>query len=140
LLIADPETGAVAAAHAGWRGVVCGIVGEGVAALSARGIDPARLLAAIGPHISLEAFEVSDEVAVSIANAARDPKIVDRGFGERPHVNLRRAIRAQLRGAGLEDLAIDDVRGCTHGDKARFFSFRRDGRQSGRHLAAIVAR
>jgi YfiH family protein len=140
VLIADPATGAVAAAHAGWRGVVCGIVGESVAALAALGGSSARLLAAIGPHISPQAFEVSDEVADSIASAARDPQIVDRRFGERPHVNLRRAVRAQLRNAGLPDLAIDDVHGCTFTDPERFFSFRRDGRQSGRHLAAIVAR
>lgn len=140
VLIADPVTGAVAAAHAGWRGVVCGIVGESVAALVARGSNAAELLAAIGPHISLEAFEVSDEVAASIASAGRDPEVVDRSFGQRPHANLRRAVRGQLRRAGLGDGSIDDVHGCTFGDKAQFFSFRRDGRQSGRHLAAIVAR
>src|SRR5207249_2331055 len=117
-----------------------GIVRESVAALALRGSDSTRLLAAVGPHISLEAFEVSDEVAGDIAHAVGDPQIVDRSYGERPHVNLRRAIRAQLRRAGLEDLAIDDVGGCTFGDSARFFSFRRDGRQSGRHLATIVAR
>jgi copper oxidase (laccase) domain-containing protein len=58
----------------------------------------------------------------------------------RPHVDLRRIVREQLREAGLADEAIDDVAGCTKCDAARFFSFRRDREKSGRLLSAIVAR
>src|SRR5882724_4328852 len=60
VLLADRQSGAVAAAHAGWRGAVQGIVSATVDALRALGSNP-DLIAAIGPHISLAAFEVSQD-------------------------------------------------------------------------------
>jgi purine-nucleoside/S-methyl-5'-thioadenosine phosphorylase / adenosine deaminase len=138
VLIADRRSGAVAAAHAGWRGAVQGVVSSAVRAL--RDLAPhADLVAAIGPHISQAAFEVSSDVAEAILAASHDPGIVDRSRN-RPHVDLRRMLRAELRSHGLEDSAIDDVWGCTVSEPARFFSFRRDGKASGRHLSAIVPR
>ena len=138
VLIADRKSGAVGAAHAGWRGAVQGIVTSAVTAL--RELSPdADLIAAIGPHISLAAFEVSDDVAEAILAASRDPNIVDR-TPEKPHVDLRRMLRAELLSQGLDPGSIDDVWGCTVLEPARFFSFRRDGKASGRHLSAIVPR
>lgn len=138
VLIADRKSGAVGAAHAGWRGAVQGIVTSAVAAL--RELAPgADLIAAIGPHISPAAFEVSADVAETILSASRDPEIVDRSR-EKPHVDLRRMLHAELRALGLATSAIDDVWGCTVLEPARFFSFRRDGKHSGRHLSAIVPR
>jgi YfiH family protein len=138
VLLADRRSGAVAAAHAGWRGAVAGVVTSAVEALRALHAD-ADLVAAIGPHISQPAFEVSNDVADTILAASRDPEIVDRSRAK-PHVDLRRMLRAELRSQGLEDSAIDDVWGCTVLEPARFFSFRRDGKHSGRHLSAIVPR
>jgi YfiH family protein len=138
VLLADRRSGRVAAAHAGWRGAVAGIVTSSVRALRELGPN-AELIAAIGPHISQAAFEVSDDVAEAILAASRDSSIVDR-TREKPHVDLRRMLRAELRAEGLADSAIEDVWGCTVTDPARFFSFRRDGKQSGRHLSAIVPR
>lgn len=141
VLLADPTSGAVAAAHAGWRGTVRGVVESAVKRLrEASGSGEARLIAAIGPHISLAAFEVSEEVAAELVAASPDPGVVSRSFGHKPHVDLRRVVRAKLRLLGLDDEAIDDVLGCTVGEPERFFSFRRDGARSGRHLSAIVAR
>ena len=137
ILMGDRETGAVAAIHAGWRGVARGVVGAAVEALrelTGRGGD---LLAAIGPHISLRAFEVGEDVAAEL-EAASDARDVVERTAARPHVDLRRIVRAQLVGAGLSPSAVDDVFGCTVTEPERFFSFRRDGAQSGRHLAAIV--
>jgi YfiH family protein len=136
VLIADRRSGAVGAAHAGWRGAVQGIITETVAAVRALAPD-SDLIAAIGPHISAAAFEVSNDVAETILSASRDPNIVDRSRAK-PHVDLRRMLRAELRSLGLTDAAIDDVQGCTVLEPERFFSFRRDGKASGRHLSAIV--
>jgi len=138
VLLADRRSGAVAAAHAGWRGAVQGIVSSAVRALRELAPD-ADLIAAIGPHISQEQFEVSSDVAETILHASHDPAIVDRSR-QKPHVDLRRMLRAELRAQGLPDSVIDDVWGCTVSEPARFFSFRRDGKQSGRHLSAIVPR
>lgn len=138
ILIADRRSGAVGAAHAGWRGAVQGVVTEAVTALRALAPD-ADLIAAIGPHISAAAFEVSDDVAETILRASLDPNIVDRSRAK-PHVDLRRMLRAELGSLGLANDAIDDVHGCTVLEPERFFSFRRDGKASGRHLSAIVPR
>ncbi len=138
VLLADRRSGAVAAAHAGWRGAVHGVVSAAIASLRALVPEP-DLIAAIGPHISLAAFEVSEDVAETILRASLDPEIVDRSR-KKPHVDLRRMIRAELAGNGLSATAIDDVWGCTVSEPERFFSFRRDGRASGRHLSAIVPR
>jgi polyphenol oxidase len=138
VLIADRRSGAVAAAHAGWRGAVQGVVSAALEALRALVPNP-DLIAAIGPHISLAAFEVSEDVAETILKASRDPDIVDRSYAK-PHVDLRRMLRAELVSQGLSHAAVDDVRGCTVLEPERFFSFRRDGKASGRHLSAIVPR
>jgi polyphenol oxidase len=138
VLLADRRGGAVGAAHAGWRGAAQGVVTSAVQAL--RDLTPdADLIAAIGPHISQVAFEVSPDTAEAILAASHDPGIVDRSR-EKPHVDLRRMLRAELRSLGLADSAIDDVWGCTVSEPTRFFSFRRDGKHSGRHLSAIVPR
>src|SRR6478735_559861 len=138
VLLADRRSGAVAAAHAGWRGAVNGIVGSAVEALRALAPNP-DLIAAIGPHISLAVFEVSDDVAQTLLDASRDPLIVDRSQSK-PHVDLRRMLRAELQALGLSHSDIDDVWGCTALQSEHFFSFRRDGKASGRHLSAIVPR
>ncbi|MEO8905262.1 MAG: peptidoglycan editing factor PgeF [Polyangiaceae bacterium] len=138
VLLADRRSGAVSAIHAGWRGAVQGVVSATVAAL--RAIEPnPDLVAAIGPHISLPAFEVSNDVAETILSASLDPDILDRSRAK-PHVDLRRMLRAELRSLGLAPAAIDDVNGCTVLQPELFFSFRRDGKASGRHLSAIVPR
>lgn len=134
ILLADPETGAVAAVHAGWRGVVARVLD---AAIDALGAPPSRVVAAIGPHI--RAFEVSDEVARAIAEVAHDAPVVE-ARTPRPHVDLAAAVRAQLRHRGLPEDAIDDVGGCTLTEPDRFFSHRRDEGRTGRHLSAILAR
>jgi copper oxidase (laccase) domain-containing protein len=66
--------------------------------------------------------------------------VIARSVGEKAYVDLRRAIRAQLRSLGFEDACIEDVAGCTKHEAERFHSFRRDGPNSGRMLAAIANR
>ena len=140
VLLADQATGAVMAIHAGWRGVAGGAVAAGVERLRRAVGAPGQLLAAIGPHISLAAFEVSDEVAAVLAASCPIPGAVEQLAGAKPHVSLRFIVTQQLMALGLAESAIDQVGGCTLRDKDRYFSFRRDGKRSGRHLSAIVPR
>jgi polyphenol oxidase len=136
VLVGAVDTGEAAAIHAGWRGVVKGVIGAALAELG-----PGRKVAAIGPCIGACCFEVGDDVAAQIAEAAREPGVVVAGRtrGAKAHVDLRLSVRAVLRAAGLADADIEDVAGCTRCDEERFFSYRRDGERSGRHLAVIVA-
>lgn len=138
VLLADRQSGAVAAIHAGWRGVVAGVVPVAVETLRRLINGQGDLIAAIGPHISLDAFEVSENVALELARASSDPRVIARDRGPKPHVDLGRIVRAQLQTCGLGSSAIEDVSGCSVGEPERFFSYRRDGPASGRHLSAIV--
>jgi YfiH family protein len=138
VLVACVRSGDVAAIHAGWRGVVAGVVRAGVESL--RASEAPRLAAAIGPCIGACCFEVGRDVATRIAEACGDAGVVDREAGEKAYVDLRRAVRAQLRALGVEDALIDDVPGCTRCDAASFHSYRRDGASSGRMLSAIATR
>lgn len=165
VLVADPSTGDVAAIHAGWRGVVGGVLRAGIHALvdrreGARGAP--ALVAAIGPCIGACCFEVGPDVAAAIAAASPPASAANReraprepaggavgvgsvlrsdlGVAGKPHVDLRVAVRAQLVALGLEPRRIEDVPGCTKHEAARFHSYRRDGADSGRMLAAVVTK
>jgi polyphenol oxidase len=140
ILIADDTSGAVMAIHAGWRGVAGGAVPAGVECLRRFTGGGARLLAAIGPHISLQAFEVSEEVATELGRSCPVEGCISRDFGAKPHVDLRFIVTQQLLALGLIETAIDQIAGCTVFEKEKYFSFRRDGKRSGRHLSAIVPR
>jgi polyphenol oxidase len=140
LLLADRRSGAVAAVHAGWRGCVAGVVAHAMAHLARRaGARPAEVVAAIGPHIRVGAFEVGEDVAARLAAAAPAGQVVLRGAGQ-PRVDLARVVRVQLLAVGVAEASIEDVGGCTFAEPERFFSYRRDGQRSGRHLAVIRPR
>ena len=140
VLLADTASGAVMAIHAGWRGVAAGVVEAGLSCLRQKLGGTGLVLAAIGPHISKAAFEVSEDVAAELAASCPVPGAVERSPGAKPHVNLRFIVTQKLLTLGLAEAAIDQVGGCTVLEPERYFSFRRDGKQSGRHLSAIVPR
>lgn len=140
VLLADPISGAVAAAHAGWRGVVAEVVPATVRRLvELTGSAPEQLLAAVFPCIGVAAFEVGEDVAEQLARAASEGCVESRA-GQRPHADLALAVSVQLAQAGLPRGRVDLVRGCTFSEPSRFFSYRRDQGRTGRHLAAIVSR
>jgi len=140
ILIGDLRSGAVAAVHSGWRGTLQNIANAALKALEHLTGAPIDPVVAVGPHIQACCFEVGHDVAQSLRNASPDPDIVRPGTGDRPHIDLRRMIHAQLVAAGVRHDRIDHVHGCTVCEPARFFSYRRDGKRGGRHLNAIVAR
>ncbi|HEY2735490.1 MAG TPA: peptidoglycan editing factor PgeF [Polyangiales bacterium] len=139
LLLADPSSRAVVAVHAGWRGAAAGIACAAVETLAQSGVDPSQLMAAVFPHIRACCFEVGAEVVDALAAAAPAVEVAQQRPGSKPHAILIAVIRSQLMAAGMRAEAIEDVPGCTCCEPERFFSFRRDGAASGRHLAAIVA-
>lgn len=136
VLLAQPATGAVAAVHAGWRGAVADAPGIGARLLRERFGD-APIVAAYGPHISAQAFEIGPEVAVVLRGAARGREVVAMRDG-RLTGDLAALVHASLEAAGVTE--IERVEGCTASEPQRFFSYRRDGARSGRHVSAIVAR
>lgn len=141
VLVACTATGAVAAIHAGWRGIVAGVVPHAVAALRERcGADPAAMAAAIGPCIGREVYEVGPEVAAEFAGAVGGAHVLAAGpTRPREHIDCFGAVRSQLLACGIPMRSIDGTELCTF-RSPDFFSFRRDGARSGRMGAVIVPR
>jgi YfiH family protein len=133
ILLARPDGSAVAAVHAGWRGTLAGVAGEGVRALAAGG-DGEAPLAVIGPSIGPCCYQVSDQLAAQFA-AAFGPRVVQRG--ERgPRLDLWAANERALRDAGVVRVAV--LRRCTACEPRLFFSHRRDGGRTGRMVGFIA--
>ena len=133
VLLADPVSRAVAAVHAGWRGAANGVIRNAVRALRDRGADPGSLLAAIGPCIGVECYEVGEEVA------RRFPESVDpvRGKPGAFLLDLGNAIEVSLIGAGLTSRNLDRVQVCTRCAAKELFSHRGSGGRCGRGLGFI---
>lgn len=138
VLLADERGRRVAAVHAGWRGLVAGVLPR--AARRLRGQDGARFVAAVGPCIGRERFEVGPEVAAAFV-AAGLAEAVCAGPGPRPCVDLRLACERQLLAAGAR--AVDGTDRCTWEHAGEFFSHRRDVTHGGRpttgRMAAVIA-
>ncbi|HVZ71098.1 MAG TPA: peptidoglycan editing factor PgeF [Polyangia bacterium] len=142
-LIADPRTGAIAAAHAGWRGTVAGVLPAAVRALAAHfGASPADLRVALGPAIGPCCFEVGPEVVAAFEDAlpgARPAGVIVEGPpGGKPRVDLKRANAILLERAGVDPANVDAGPECTASDPTRFFSYRRDRGRTGQHLGVIA--
>jgi YfiH family protein len=121
LALADPATGRVAAVHAGWRGLAAGIVHR-AASLFDR---PPEVLAAIGPAIGADHYEVGPEVPAALAAVSHRGAVTERRDG-RTYVDLAATAERVLRGLGVRSVERADL--CTACWPARFYSYRRDGR------------
>lgn len=139
ILLADQQAGVVGAAHAGWRGAVDGIVGNTVAAMVELGADATRIVAAIGPTISGENYEVGPHFMEDFTKLRPDGwrHFSTRNSG-RAHFDLPGFVAAELQRAGVT--SVDRVGDCTYGHPDRYFSHRRathKGGTTGRQIAII---
>lgn len=144
LLFAAPEGRAVAAAHAGWRGLAGGVVEAALAALCAgAGCEPKDVVVWLGPCIGPRRFEVGADVLQAFGESPQDADarrfVTHRAVEGTPRwlANLPQLARERLQRAGVSRIAGGDR--CTVEDDAQFFSYRRDGR-SGRLGAAVWIR
>jgi YfiH family protein len=131
VLLAGPR--GLAAVHAGWRGIVGGVIPATLEAAGAR----SGWTAWIGPAIGPCCYEVGEEVAEQVA-AASGPEVVRAGPAGRPYLDLVAAARRQLAAAGIEEVRA--VASCTRCEADRLYSFRREGKGVGRNVAFIWRR
>jgi YfiH family protein len=125
--LCDPAHRVIANIHSGWRGAVQNIVGETLHTLAREtAFDGREAYAYLGPSIRVCCFEVGNEVAAQF-----ESRFVDRGRGEKPHVDLVKMTEALLRERGVRNIV--DTRFCTRCNPL-FHSYRRD-KKSGRNLA-----
>ena len=129
---------AVAAVHAGWRGLARGVIPRALEAL-AQAAPGAELVAAVGPAIGPCCYEVDDPVLDALR--ARFGATTDGALRPaRPGhalLDLAALARAALLAAGVPAGSIGAVAACTRCDPERFHSFRRDGKRAGRLLSWI---
>jgi polyphenol oxidase len=126
ILMADPKSRAVAAIHAGWRGVVSKIAPKAVQAMTREfGTRPEDLVIAIGPGIGPCCFEVGPEVAVQF------------GLSGRSKVDLAATVCQQLGRNGVESGQISVSELCSYCDSQLFESYRRDREAAGRMVGMI---
>ena len=135
ILLVDKDAHLAAAVHAGWRGSAAGIARRALQALVARGAEPARILAAIGPAVGACCYEVGDELRARFGPDAAPYFSV--GADGRTRLDLRGFNQHQLETSGLRREHIEHVAHCTACDPARLPSYRRDGRDCGRILSYV---
>ncbi|MEM6582638.1 MAG: peptidoglycan editing factor PgeF [Pseudomonadota bacterium] len=142
VLMCSRDGSVVAAAHAGWRGLLAGILENAVRAMM---VPPGDILAWLGPAIGPSAFEVGPEVRQAFLAASRPEHLpateacfVASSRSKKRYMADLYAL-AHLRLCGLGEANIFGGHDCTHSDSRRFFSFRRDG-ETGRMASVIAVR
>nr|WP_199299776.1 MULTISPECIES: peptidoglycan editing factor PgeF [unclassified Coleofasciculus] len=146
VLIADPQTGQVAAIHAGWRGTATRIVPQAIARFLASGSQLQNLLIAMGPAIAGDVYQVSVNVASEVGASIlpdKDPQqdtesildalqqlphspLLDDSQPGRVRLDVRRVNQLQLEQLGISSEQIAIAPHCTYQEPDRFFSYRRD--------------
>ncbi len=140
VLLFDRKRQAIAAVHAGWRGTALGIAGKAVRVMEERfSSRPEDLLVAIGPAIGPCCYEVDEPVFEAMSHYGEADRVLRPGRRERRWMfDLPLANRMQLERAGVSPGRISDDRFCTCCRGGLFFSHRRDGAKTGRHLNFIL--
>lgn len=142
VLLADPAAGVIAAAHAGWKGALEGVLANTVAAMVALGAQASRTIAAVGPCIAQASYEVGPEFVARFR--ARETGL-ERFFtapkaNGHSHFDLPGFVRQRLRDAGVGRVGGGGWDTCA--DDANFFSYRRSVLRKepdyGRQLSAIA--
>lgn len=133
ILLCNKKGTYVASIHAGWRGLLKGIIEE---TLNVSKAPSDELLAWLGPAISAKNYEVSDEVRIPFIG--NDPEM-EVAFTPSPNgrwlANLYTLARLKLQKQGIT--AIYGGQFCTFTDAKRFYSYRRDGNKTGR-MATLI--
>lgn len=123
------DAGGAAAIHAGWRGLVAGVVEAGIAAL---GGERDAVHAVVGPHVGPCCYPVDDGLRGRMAEAFGSHVV--RGQA----VDLGACTAVALERAGVPVMRRGHAGRCTSCDDRRFFSYRRDGQATGRQAGVIV--
>lgn len=142
VLFADEKSGLIAAAHAGWRGALGGILGAVVEKMVVEGAERDNIRAAIGPCLHQPSYEVAEEFKREfITDNPEHTRFFAQIPGrDRPHFDLPAFISHQLTMSGLTNITTSGH--CTYENESLFFSYRRNCHQNitdyGRQIAAIV--
>jgi polyphenol oxidase len=137
ILLASSDGHLVGAIHAGWRGIVRGIIESTFHRVESKGYRPFDMRVAIGPCIGPSAFEVGPDVVEGlIAKGNHLEQFIRNGEGDRSFVDLKSVCANVMDGLGLRN--IDEVGGCTYSSTERYFSHRHCGGKTGRQMSCVA--
>ncbi len=141
VLFADPKAKVIGACHAGWRGAVDGIIANTIAAMSALGAEPTRMIAAIGPTIWLENYEVGPDFAADFLALHKEGEgfLTSLGPQNREHFDLPGFVRSELEKSGLHHIGLAGA--CTYAHPDLYFSHRyatHNHTRTGRQISIIA--
>lgn len=142
VLLADEQAGVIGAAHAGWRGALDGIINQTVSAMEHMGAEAPRMVAAIGPCIWQDSYEVGPDFPIPFYIEDEDNACFFKTSPKRGHslFDLAGYVESQLRKAGVGQ--IEKSPADTFADQTRFYSYRRGyvsgSKEEGRMLSCIV--
>ncbi len=144
LLMIDRNKTCAAAVHAGWRGLVAGIIGNAVEVFQAKQVDISDLHVAVGPCISAKRYEVGEDVITAVKNAADSLSseevqqcLLDNPTDGKANLDIAMFALMQLGTLGVKAEHISFVNSCTFDSEDLWFSYRRDGKQAGRNFSWI---
>jgi polyphenol oxidase len=139
VLLFDPVCRIAGVVHAGWRGTVKGIAGRAIQLMKQHfGSNPENILAAIGPSISPEVYEVGGDV---ISEFRQNCSFIESYISQLPNgkwlLDLWELNKHNLKGSGLLPENIQILERCSFLEQDTFYSARRDGQQTGRIVSGI---
>lgn len=128
LVAGDGEATVVAVAHAGWRGLVAGVIRHTVDAMRDElGDDSAPVTAIVGPCIHAECYEFGADDLDAVARAVGDDRVRARTGDGRPALDVPAAVEAALRNAGVDGTRIEFIDVCTSCNAGTHWSHRARG-------------
>jgi hypothetical protein len=140
ILLFDPIKNVIGAVHAGWRGTVKKIAEIAVQKMVQNyGASPENIIAAIGPSISPDIYEVGDEVVEEVKKSIPNAKtVLHQNSSGKFQLNLWEANRQVLLENGLQSKNIEILGECSFIETEKFYSARKEGIETGRMVSGIV--
>lgn len=135
ILLYDPDHRVIAAVHAGWRGVIAGVIENTIAVMKGKfKTAPSNLVVAMGAALCPGCFEIGPEVADAFRKKYGSRLAISSGKGDKSYLDLRKACEITLNDPGVRSEKIEVLSHCTACEPDLFYSYRRgdkDGRMFG---------
>lgn len=144
ILLYAPDIKAAAAIHAGWKGTLGGIIDNTIDILEKNGGSPESMIVVFGPSISVEKYEVSQDLADMFIDKGFQTYVnYPNGRENKPHLDLQGINKERCLRRGIKEENIQLSNFCTFSSINRFGeplfqSYRREGEKAGRNLSVIT--
>lgn len=138
ILVFDPERQIVAAIHAGYKGLLNGVIQNTINLMTSNfSSKPENLTVTIGPHICVDHYEVGFEVIQMFRDRYHERFVFTMEPGSKPHLNLSHTALMILEDCGVDPDNLEDLNLCTYENEDLFFSYRRQKEAAGRQFNCI---